>query len=57
LILGFEQAYSEDETDANLWRAYFRANAEFVTRCERCVSALEAGKNQRHAVPPGGQVE
>ena len=55
LILGFEQQYSEKETDANLWRAYFRAHAEFITRCERCVNELEQGKLHRDVKAPGGQ--
>ena len=25
------------ERDANLWKAYFRANAEFATRCHLCL--------------------
>ena len=53
LILGFEATYSANEKDANLWRAYFRANAEFITRCDRCVSELEMGKLDREAKPPG----
>lgn len=53
LIAGFEATYSEHESDANLWRAYFRANAEFLTRCERCVNALEQAKLLRDLNPPG----
>ena len=34
LIGMFEQTYSVNEKDANLWRA-FSAPAEFITRCEK----------------------
>lgn len=36
LIAGFEQQYGLLERDANLWKAFFRANAEFITRCNIC---------------------
>jgi hypothetical protein len=55
LIAGFEQQYGASENDANLWRAYFRAHAEFVTRCERCVNDLEAAKLKRDLAPAGAK--
>jgi hypothetical protein len=55
LIEGFEQQYSAQENDANLWRAFFRAHAEFITRCERCVNELDANKLKRDLKPVGGQ--
>jgi len=55
LIHGFELQYGEKEEDANLWRAYFRAHAEFITRCERCVNELEQGKLQREVEGPGAK--
>jgi hypothetical protein len=54
LIAGFEDHYGPKETDANLWRAYFRANAEFITRCERCVNELEQRKLKREGPPQVG---
>jgi hypothetical protein len=54
-IAGFEQQYGPDENDANLWRAYFRAHAEFLTRCERCVNELEAAKLKRDVDPAGAK--
>jgi hypothetical protein len=55
MIAGFEAQYGEKESDANLWRAYFRQHAQFITRCERCVNSLEQAKLQRDLNPPGGQ--
>lgn len=28
----FQELYGVNELDANLWKAYFRANAEYITR-------------------------
>lgn len=53
LIAGFEEAYSPKEKDANLWKAYFRANAEFITRCDRCLNELEKAKLKRDVRAPG----
>jgi len=41
LISGFEDQYGKQERDANLWKAYFRANAEFMTRCTTCISQMQ----------------
>jgi hypothetical protein len=53
LIGMFEQTYSVNEKDANLWRAFFRAHAEFITRCEKCVSSLEQARLARELRRPG----
>jgi hypothetical protein len=40
LISGFETQYSINELDPLLWKAFFRANAEYVTRCSVCDDAM-----------------
>jgi hypothetical protein len=41
LIYGFEEQYGAAESDANLWKAYFRANAQYVTTCDRCMDRVQ----------------
>jgi hypothetical protein len=41
LIAGFEGLYGAEELDPNLWKAYFRANAEYCTRCSVCEDSVE----------------
>jgi hypothetical protein len=41
ITVGFEMQYSVDEVDPNLWKAYFRAHAEYCTRCNICEDANE----------------
>ncbi|CAM9426180.1 unnamed protein product, partial [Ectocarpus fasciculatus] len=53
LIAGFEELYGVDEMDANLWKAYFRANAEYITRCSKCTDRLEQERLKRLARAPG----
>merc|ERR1739841_361251 len=54
LIAGFEEAYGPNERDVNLWKAYFRGHAEFITVDQAILDANErervARKSQR---PPG----
>ena len=47
LISGFEDQYGKQERDANLWKAYFRANAEFLTRCTQCTSQMQKSRMGR----------
>jgi hypothetical protein len=39
LIAGFEEQYGMNELDPTLWKAYFRAHAEYCTRCSICEDA------------------
>jgi len=41
LIAGFEMQYSVDELNPQLWKAYFRAHAEYCTRCNICEDSIE----------------
>ncbi|KDO29856.1 hypothetical protein SPRG_19735 [Saprolegnia parasitica CBS 223.65] len=53
LIRGFEAKYGEREADSDLWKAYFRQHAVFITLCNVCVSVLEQKRLARIvAVPP-----
>lgn len=53
LILGFEGQYGPDELDPGLWKAYFRANAEYCTRCNRCEDAMEQERLLQASKAPG----
>ncbi|TYZ61830.1 hypothetical protein PybrP1_007587 [[Pythium] brassicae (nom. inval.)] len=41
LIDGFELEFGENEVDADLWKAFFRKRATFLTLCNVCTSALQ----------------
>lgn len=41
LIYGFEDEFGENEMDADLWKAYFRKHATYLTLCNVCMSALQ----------------
>ena len=49
LIAGFESQFGENELDPNLWKAYFRAHAEYCTRCSVCEEG-NADQTQPQAV-------
>jgi hypothetical protein len=53
LIAGFENQYSPDELDPGLWKAYFRANAEYCTRCTKCEDAMEQERLLSASRTPG----
>ena len=42
LIRSFEVEYGEDEENLDLWKAFFRTNASFVTTCDMCMSSATA---------------
>ena len=46
LIKKYEATYPDKEFDGNLWQAFFRANAECITRCSVCIDALEQERNE-----------
>merc|ERR1711871_948409 len=51
LIKGFEAKFPGRKFEPNLWSSYFRAEAQFITRCQKCVNKLEqarANKIKRH---------
>jgi len=41
LIKLFEDNYSMQESDPNLWKAFFRENARYSTICNVCLDSLE----------------
>ena len=41
LIAMFESQYGENELDPQLWKAFFRSQAEYATRCTVCEDAAE----------------
>ena len=53
LIAEFEQQYSPSEKDANLWKAFFRANAEFITLDERILDQRERQRLRKQVKQPG----
>uniref|UniRef100_A0A7S4RD69 Uncharacterized protein n=1 Tax=Ditylum brightwellii TaxID=49249 RepID=A0A7S4RD69_9STRA len=53
LITQFEQKYSINENDPNMWKAFFRSKAEYVTVCNLCIDRLEQEKLTRHIRYPG----
>lgn len=55
LISGFEQQYGLLERDASLWKAFFRANAEFTTRCNLCTTKGMGRRMDREAEGQAGQ--
>merc|ERR1711871_609703 len=51
LIKGFEVKYPGRKFEPNLWSSYFRTEAQFITRCQKCVNKLEqaqANKIKKH---------
>ena len=53
LIAEFEKQYSPSEKDANLWKAFFRAHAEFITLDERILDQREKERMRRMVKHPG----
>jgi hypothetical protein len=55
LIAGFEDQYSADELDPQLWKAYFRSQAEYATRCSICEDAVAQDRLLHAGRAPGPQ--
>ena len=53
LISGFEDQFSSEELDPNIWKAYFRANAEYCTRCSLCEDSLAQERMLQASKAPG----
>jgi hypothetical protein len=53
LIAMFEDHYSPNELDPQLWKAFFRSHAEYATRCTVCEDAIEQERLQRAGREPG----
>jgi hypothetical protein len=53
LIAMFENQYSPDELDPQLWKAFFRAHAEYATRCTVCEDSLEQDRLNKAGREPG----
>jgi len=53
LIAEFEKAYSVSEKDPNLWKAFFRQKAQYITRCNFCLDKMEQERLKREAKLPG----
>lgn len=52
LIYGFEDEFGDLETDADLWKAYFRKHATYLTLCNVCTSALQQKRLARIVKQP-----
>jgi len=53
LIHNFEDHYGEDELEPQLWKAYFRANAEYCTRCSLCEDSMAQDRLLQASRAPG----
>jgi hypothetical protein len=53
LIADFEKHYSVNEKDPNLWKAFFRSKAQYITRCNFCLDKMEQERLKREAKLPG----
>lgn len=49
VLSSFEEKYSSGESDPNLWKAFFRENAEFTTVCNICLDQMEKQKLHKNA--------
>ena len=54
LIAGFGEAYGPNERDVNLWKAYFRGHAEFITVDQAILDANERERVARQSQRPPG---
>jgi hypothetical protein len=54
LMAMFEEHYSVDELDPQIWKAFFRAHAEYATRCTVCEDAIEQQRLGMAGREPGG---
>lgn len=53
LISGFELLYGANELEPQLWKAYFRANAEYCTRCSTCEDSMAQERLLQASREPG----
>merc|ERR1711968_205604 len=55
LIRAFEEQYGVDELEPQLWKAFFRSQAEFATRCNVCEDAVAQDRMLLAGRAPGPQ--
>jgi hypothetical protein len=53
LIGGFEDMYGINELEPQLWKAYFRAHAEYCTRCNVCEDSMAQERLLQASRAPG----
>jgi hypothetical protein len=53
LINGFELQYGANELEPQLWKAYFRAHAEYCTRCSTCEDSMAQERLLQASRMPG----
>jgi hypothetical protein len=53
LIQGFENQYGINELEPQLWKAYFRAHAEYCTRCNVCEDSMAQERLLQASRAPG----
>lgn len=56
LIAGFEGQFGPEELDPNLWKAYFRAHAQYCTRCNICEDTIAMDRMTQAGRAPGGDM-
>ena len=53
LIAMFEEHYGINELDPQLWKAFFRGQAEYMTRCSVCDDTVEQDRLRQASKAPG----
>lgn len=53
LIAEFEELYGANELEPQLWKAYFRAHAEYCTRCSMCEDNMAQERLLQASKAPG----
>lgn len=54
LIAKFESQYGLNELDPQLWKAFFRSQAEYATRCTICEDSVAQDRMNAQGRAPGG---
>lgn len=56
LIAMFEDQYGINELDPQLWKAFFRSQAEYATRCTICQDSVAQERMNKMGRTPGGAI-
>jgi hypothetical protein len=56
LIAMFENQYGVNELDPQLWKAFFRSQAEFATRCTICQDSVAQDRMNKQGRAPGADI-
>ena len=56
LIAMFENQYGVNELDPQLWKAFFRSQAEYATRCTICQDSVAQDRMNKQGRAPGADI-